>query len=226
MKIATWNVERYQRKYKQSVIVNECLRIDADILILTEADTRIELPAYQSVSMTEHACSIMVPGNNTPLIYSPTERRVMLFSKYPIVEAIETYDSRISLAAELDTPCGPLVIYGTIMGCLGWKGNFHQEVSNTLADIEALVTTGKSVCLIGDYNCSFSDNYFCNAFAKEKILASFDSTGISLLTAGQHDCIDHIAISKYFVNGNPVTVQEWNLDCKLSDHKGIAVVFG
>ena len=44
-----------------------------------------------------------------------------------------------------------------------------------------------------------------------------------MLTASQPECIDHIAISSSFVGSASYTVEEWNLDKRLSDHKGIAV---
>lgn len=39
----------------------------------------------------------------------------------------------------------------------------------------------------------------------------------------QPECVDHIAISDSFAEGMNVTMNEWNQDKVLSDHKGICV---
>jgi len=36
-------------------------------------------------------------------------------------------------------------------------------------------------------------------------------------------CIDHIAISENFITNMETEIGEWNIDKKLSDHKGIYV---
>ena len=41
MKIATWNIERLKKKKYLSEILSEIEKIDADILVLTETDSRI-----------------------------------------------------------------------------------------------------------------------------------------------------------------------------------------
>lgn len=45
---------------------------------------------------------------------------------------------------------------------------------------------------------------------------------MELLTAEAPACIDHIAMSKAFLNGRKVLLTAW-FDSKLSDHKGILV---
>ena len=44
MRIATWNVERLHSKALLGKIVDECNRINADILVLTETDTASQYP--------------------------------------------------------------------------------------------------------------------------------------------------------------------------------------
>lgn len=43
MKIATWNIERLRHQKKLEEITSVCERVGADILILTETDTRVQL---------------------------------------------------------------------------------------------------------------------------------------------------------------------------------------
>ena len=42
MRIATWNLERLCRQNRLAAILDNCKQVDADILILTETDTRIQ----------------------------------------------------------------------------------------------------------------------------------------------------------------------------------------
>ena len=49
--------------------------------------------------------------------------------------------------------------------------------------------------------------------------------GGSILTRNQKECIDHIAISERFCGKEKVSVEEWNQEKVLSDHKGIVVDF-
>jgi hypothetical protein len=51
----------------------------------------------------------------------------------------------------------------------------------------------------------------------------FSRNGITLLTREQPECIDHMALSNEVIAGLTAKVSEWNLDKKLSDHKGIVV---
>ena len=59
---------------------------------------------------------------------------------------------------------------------------------------------------------------------REAMLKCFGDNAISILTADMVKCIDHIAVSDSFMSGMKVrSIEEWNWDCSLSDHKGIVV---
>ena len=51
----------------------------------------------------------------------------------------------------------------------------------------------------------------------------FSECDLILLTRDKTECIDHIAISENFTTNQETEIGEWNLDKKLSDHKGIYV---
>lgn len=81
-----------------------------------------------------------------------------------------------------------------------------------------------AVCMIGDFNCTFSDNYYYTKFGRETMLRCFADSRISILTESIAECVDHIAVSDAFLRGRRVTgIKEWNQDKRLSDHKGIIV---
>lgn len=45
------------------------------------------------------------------------------------------------------------------------------------------------------------------------------------MTERQPECIDHIAVSSNMVAAKRPVLEEWNVDKRLSDHKGIVVSF-
>ena len=82
-----------------------------------------------------------------------------------------------------------------------------------------------SVAVCGDYSCSFSDGYYFTNKGRTAVEKAFLEMGGSILTRNQKECIDHIAISERFCGKEKVSVEEWNQEKVLSDHKGIVVDF-
>ena len=59
---------------------------------------------------------------------------------------------------------------------------------------------------------------------RKSLMQCFSENHLTLLTAQQKECIDHIAVSDTFMRGLHVkSVTEWNSDKNLSDHKGILI---
>lgn len=217
IKIATWNVERLKHKKDLDKITQALLQVNADILVLTETDSQIKMDysfSFSSPPLVEIQ----------PDYYKSTENRITIYSRFPCLAQHRTYDEYTALCVELETPLGNLFVYGTIMGIFGNRhGTFLPDVEKQMADIERLSTTGKAVCVVGDYNCSFGDNYYFTKDGRTAILDTFSRSKIDILTSNVPECIDHIAISSEYVKGSQWEVEEWNLDKKLSDHKGIVV---
>lgn len=172
MKIATWNVERLRHKKQLDQIQGLCDGIHADILVLTETDKRLH-PDYAFCCETT---SLM--GDKT-IPYAVTENRVSLYTNYPVVRLHQTYDSRTALCAELKTEKGNLLVYGTIIGTLGNRhSSFMEQLHRQCDDIRRLSELGDGICVCGDFNCSFSDNYCFTQAARtrlnsDKVLFSF-----------------------------------------------------
>ena len=91
--------------------------------------------------------------------------------------------------------------------------------------LQVLCYAGHDLCICGDHNCSFSDNYYFTNSRRERIVSSFSACNIKLITAERSSCIDHIAVSERFLGDSSVQISEWNTDKALSDHKGICVQF-
>ena len=81
----------------------------------------------------------------------------------------------------------------------------------------------KNLCVIGDYNITFSDNYYFTNFGRNELKKSFEENEIENYTQDLKETIDHIAISKKFNGDFKIETTEWNIDKKLSDHKGVSI---
>ena len=179
MKIATWNVERLKHKKQLEQIQGLCDGIHADILVLTETDKRLH-PNYAF-------CCESAPllGDKT-VHYAVTENRVSIYTNYPVVQLHQTYDSRTAVCAELKTEAGNLLVYGTIIGTLGNRHpSFMEELRWQRDDIRRLSELGDGICVCGDFNCSFSDNYCFTQAGRTTLLDLFRDTGLTLLTERQ-----------------------------------------
>lgn len=219
MKIATWNIERLKHKNLLSEINEKCMAIEADILVLTETDSRLQLD-YKYRYCTP------LPGEKNGIIYQPTENRVSIFTNYPCVCQYPTYDEHTSLCVELKTGVGNILVYGTIIGVLGNRhSSYISNLINQLEDFRKLSKLSDRFCICGDFNCSFGDNYYFTKYARQEILKTFSENGIELLTQMQPECIEHIAVSNSLVGDSNIIVEEWNCDRLLSDHKGISALF-
>lgn len=219
MKIATWNVERLRHKHLLGEMLHSIDEVNADILVLTETDQRLH-PKCRFCYKTPRM-AISQPG-----IYAPTENRISLYTSYPCVRQHPTYDENTALCVELVTENGNLIVYGTIIGVYG---NRHQtflpDLMRQMDDLRRLTKLGSAVCFCGDFNCSFADNYYFTAAGRAAILNGLKGCNLSLLTADQPECIDHIALTESFAGSAEVRIAEWNQAKTLSDHKGIAVSF-
>lgn len=228
MKIATWNVERLKQQKSLDKILSSIEDAQADILVLTETDERIK-PSYRysfhTPQLHDAPSDYHMPGRykeySVADVYAVTENRVSIYTNYPSIKQYETYDKYTSLCIELETEAGNLLVYGTIIGILGNRDeSFKQDLLLQTKDYARLSKEG-NICISGDFNCSFSDNYYFTNFGRDTLSTVFASNNISLITADQPACIDHIAVSKNFISENNIRISEWNLDKSLSDHKGI-----
>ena len=220
MRIATWNVERLKHYKDMERLLSEIEKIGADILVLTETDERLH-PDYPYCYKTPLLQEIR------PEYYKSTENRVSIYTKYKCVREYPTYDRYTAICVELETEYGNLLVYGTIMGILGNRDKtFLSDLKKQMEDITGLSKEGKRICILGDYNLTFGDNYYYTKAGREAVQKCFDENGVFLLTGHRSECIDHIAVSDGFMHDEKlsvVSVDEWNIDRSLSDHKGTVV---
>ncbi len=214
MKIATWNIERLKHRKKLDRIVEVLNEVDADILILTEADEQVELPQYPQKVLSQPL--------NEPT-YDRTEFRTIVYSKFKLIGNRDTYDDKTAICPILETSFGPLAVYGTIIGIHGnRRQSFREDLEKQLSDFES-VSKETAICIAGDFNMSFSDNYYFTKNGRQELNGCFNHNSLVNLTAELPEAIDHIVVSKSFVKDRSVKLTEWNLDKSLSDHKGVCV---
>ena len=216
MKIATWNIDRLKSK-KNIIPIMECIqKIDADILILTEYNSILELPFYEYRITTEQ-----LP--ESPYHYKDSERRVAIFSKFPIKKSFKTYDSQTSCCVELETNFGNLIVYGTVVGIIGNTGPYFK--TDLIKQTEDISTISKfeNFCYAGGLNISFSDNYYFTKFGRDIFLECFERNQLTNLTESLSENIDHIILTEIFATQFKSEITEWNSDKILSDHKVICI---
>ena len=215
MKIATWNVERPTKNGKKTPeILKELKIINADILVLTETDIFIDLGKEYFVAHTE---------KDTQNYFRAGERRVSIFSKYPIINELKTFRADTSLCVNLYTPKGALIVYGTVIGNRGNKGfNFKEDLEAQLLDFNKL-STNNNFCIAGDFNISFCDSYYTIKESRDKLKTAFDNLDLEILTENILENIDHIVLSKSFKEKSLASIDIWNNPKVLSDHKGVLV---
>lgn len=218
MKIATWNIERLKHRNRIDEIQNCCEKIGADLFVLTETDSRVKLDFPY--------CYETFPPVSEEIHYNPTERRVSIYTRYPCIRQHETFDSCTSLCVELATELGPLMVYGTVIGIYGNRTpSFLHDLRKQCEDIRKLTQLNRQMCFCGDFNCSFSDNYYYTKAGRTLLLDVFKQHDMSILTEDIPECIDHIAVSDAFFHPHNIQFSEWNSDKSLSDHKGVCVRF-
>jgi exonuclease III len=213
MRIATWNLERLIKKKNQQILekLNE---INADILVLTETSSKIQLENYNFVS-TEP-----LPNFFDNIKYDNGENRVSIFTKYKILTQYKTFDNYTTVCADIETPNGRLTVYGSIIGVFGNRQpRFDNDLNGHLTDFERLISSNM-VCIAGDLNVVFSGRPWPSRRAKDTLLNAFDKYNLTNTTSQIDANVDHIILSNEFLRDKNIRIETWNIDKTLSDHVG------
>jgi endonuclease/exonuclease/phosphatase family metal-dependent hydrolase len=233
LRIATWNIERPTLNgWKRNPRIAERIReIDADVWILTETNASI-IPTSSRFPQVGYVSLASLPTKD--LFHKLGESCTTIWSRYGIKQAIETFEANTAVCAEIDTPIGRMIVYGTILtyaNDTGPNGKSKKWVEHRKAiadhrkdwaDIAAAFPR-HSLCIAGDFNTSFCDNYYAAEINRSDLLAVLEMLGMKNLTAEVQRNIDHIAVTQTLVKGCTVSVTIWNEDKQLSDHIGICV---
>ena len=214
MKIINWNVGR-PSKNKGERILEKVNKLDADIIILTETNSSmVPQEDYHLVSTKP------LTKGFEGIDYKEGEIRTSIWTKYPVVKRYPTYDGNTSVCADIKTESGVLTVYATIIGIFGGtKPPFKQDLESQINDFDGLFP-GKQVCIIGDYNITFTGRAYPSLLARQTLNNVFEKFKLTNLTASKTGWVDHIAISSDFIGNKKVSFQNLNKKDELSDHIG------
>jgi exonuclease III len=213
MRIATWNLKRLEKRKNQQ-IVDMLGDINADILVLTETNSMIQLDDYNYIS-TE-----LLPANFDGIRYEVGENRVSILTKYKASTLHKTFDSFTTVCTDIETPFGLLTVYGSIIGVFANRQpRFDNDLNGQLADFEKIFR-GRQVCFAGDLNVTFSVRPWPSNKARQTLVDAFKNYGLTNTTANIADTVDHIVLSNDFLANKHLEIDTWNTDKKLSDHLG------
>ncbi len=252
-RIATWNIGRPGPSgiERNAAIVAKLAEINADIWILTETNVCIA---------PGHAYNSWASPANAPF-RRHGERATMIWSRLPIRRAIPTFagiplrddaanpsypsygvlgeDASPAVCAEILTPRGPLLVYGTIITWFGDKGpretaTYEEEQRRSIplySDDWARIATEGPLCVAGDFNARLrvpTDGLRAETkVARELLNAALTRSDLVSTTVDLDYCIDQICLSRAWAEraGPPQQFQAtYGAEQKpVSDHKGVFI---
>lgn len=213
MRIATWNLERLIKR-KNKLVIQKLVDINADILILTETNSIIQLENYTCISTDN------LPTNFDNIKYEAGENRVSILTRYKATTRHNTFDSFTTVCTDIETPFRLLTVYGSIIGVFANRQpRFDNDLNGQLTDFEKIFP-GRQVCFAGDLNVTFSGRPWPSNKARQTLVDAFDKFGLINTTANITDTVDHIVLSNDFLENKHLEIETWNTDKKLSDHVG------
>ena len=102
-KISTWNVERPRPNTKKTeLVLKKIIEEDSDIIVLTETSNAVDLTSTYPFSISTQSYE-----------RTPTEQWVTIWSKWKIIEQLETIDNKRTVCGIVETPFGKLIFYMT-----------------------------------------------------------------------------------------------------------------
>jgi endonuclease/exonuclease/phosphatase family metal-dependent hydrolase len=241
LRIATWNVERPKpRGWKIPPAQRERMaEVNADIWVLTE--THVD---HQPTA--EHTHSAFSPPH--PERRPDHERWVGIWSRWPLIELIDPQAHRRgSLAVEVTTPWGPVIVYGTV---LAWANERHfddgqsapmwgvhnAEVHRQTAEWVAIANSNPGVPFVvaGDFNQDRDGSgWYGSAQARHAVTDGLAAAGLECVTAFDavaegrlsRPLIDHVCLSHDWAYRTTVELAERVdvLGRRLSDHPTVTV---
>jgi hypothetical protein len=220
MKISTWNIMRPNSKSsnRNNIYIDTLNQIDPDILVLTETNSLIDFGnKYFKVT------TLPLPNIHDGYPYQSGENRVTIFSKFPFTRKFQTVDSYSSVCAEILTPFGHLIIYGTIIGFLGGRKNpFITDLEKQAQDLTQISSQGH-ICFTGDLNVSFSGFPYPSRRVRKKMIDLFEGLLLTNLTTTLENSVIHTIISDSFLANKTSEITRVLFDKKITDHNLVTV---
>ncbi len=232
MRIGTWNVEYAEGEAKNRLRIQRLHRAHADIWVLTETHDRLDLgPGYTAVS--------------SPASRKGGGRWVTIWSRFLVVKVVLTVDVDRTTAAIVDSPGGPLLVFGTVLpwhsdpGSSGTAKNWtehHRVIPEQGEEWRRLLEAHPGVGLVvtGDLNTTVGcSTYYGTKVGRQLLGDALEGAGLACATreerrpAGlvEHPFIDHVCLD-HALDQTARVVDAWDgvVDgVNLSDHSAVVV---
>ena len=236
-RIATWNLERPKQNgwVKNNRQLNKIDEINADVWVLTETHSSIKLP--------DDFASL---ASSTYEGYRAGESLSSIWTRWKVLRPIATFDSRWAVCAEVDSPFGAMIIYGTVItyandkGVSGTAKRWEEHRRSIEQHHEDWLKIRKLfpdhlMCIAGDFNQSRDrSGWYEEKQSVEMMSAALRD--LSLVCVTEEDfqkkgfsrsAVDHICLSKSLVERHVLEASAWeriNSDGeKMSGHNGVFV---
>ena len=238
LRIATWNLERptLTGDVKNSLRLDKIREINADLWVLTETSSAIALDGYAGLA-----------SGSESGYHRAGENFATIWSRWPIRRRLPTFDSSFTVCAEVESPVGLMVVFGTIITYANDRGpdgvarrweEHRKSIRAHGADWWRLRQEFPNhiFCVAGDFNQSRDGSgWYEDAQSVKMLSAALDNSNLKCVTEGDmrasghlksRASIDHICLSKSLTTQD-VTMSAWegtNADgCRMSDHNGVVV---
>lgn len=236
-RIATWNLERPKQNgwVKNQRRLNKIHEIGADLWVLTETSAAINLGSdYKSIA------------SSTCEGYEADESLSTIWSRCKVLSSISTFDPNFAVCAEIDSPFGAMIIYGTVItyandkGISGTAKRWEEHRRSIQQHHEDWLRIQKQypnhlMCIAGDFNQSRDQSgWYEEKQAVEMLSAALRDLSLVCVTEENfqktkglsRSTIDHICLSESLVPYK-VAVSAWEGSTseneRMSDHNGVFV---
>lgn len=236
IRIATWNLERPNLNgwTKNPRIIGRMQDINADLWILTETNASVS-PGIDYFS------TATLPVKN---YHRLGESFTAIWTKWRMLRLIPTFDASLAICAEVESPFGPMIVYGTIITYANDPGpknkskqweEHRKSILKHSDDWQRIRNDypGHHLIVGGDFNQSRDGsgwyenkealNLLTEALYKSELTCVTD---IDMRKAGQlkkRASIDHICVSKGLTANFSVWEGTTEDNIKMSDHNGVLV---
>ncbi|MBD1821071.1 endonuclease/exonuclease/phosphatase family protein [Cyanobacteria bacterium FACHB-DQ100] len=233
-RIATWNLERPRQNgwIKNQRRLDRIREIDADIWVLTETNAAIDLnPDYKCIASESYEG------------HKPGENLTTLWSRWKILRSIPTFNSTCAVCAEIESPFGLVIIYGTVItwandkGIHGTSKRWEEHRRSIQQHHEDWLRIQKQypshlMCIAGDFNQSRDKSgWYEEKQSVEMLSAALHDLSLVCVTEQKfqglsRSTIDHICLSECLVPYK-MSVNAWEGETpergRMSDHNGVFV---
>lgn len=237
LSICTWNIDRSGVRFRWRAAHQSAWLTSrqAGICVVTEVHGTFEIAGQRAVALSA--------DGKAP--YANWEHAVGIWSRFPVIERIPVRDATLACCVALQTPVGPVVVYGTILpyrnaglheGRRVWE--LHRlSLEQQIQDWENIRRTRPDDHLLvaGDFNMTMEpSNAYVDRPSRQRLLQACDHLDLQSLTtydtraALGRSNIDHVLASRCLQMvvtaefAHPATSVNAQTR-KLSDHNAVAV---